>query len=179
VTWTTPFAFYLYNNPVCIFPPFCFNIPVGPSGTPFRGPGSYPALAFDPTRGRVHVVFADIVNGFGRIFFTSAAVADLTHWSTPVEIGSASGDRFGAEIGVAPTGRIDVIFDDRSYSGNALVDVTYASSLDGGATWTTTRVTSAGFDPGASGVPDASSPTGIRPSSGTTTGSRRSPTMPS
>jgi hypothetical protein len=163
VTWSPPFAFYLYNNPVCIFPAFCFNIPVGPSGTPFRGPGSYPALAFDPTRGRVHVVFADIVNGFGRIFFTSAAAADLTHWSTPVEIGAASGDRFGAEIAVAPGGRIDVMFDDRSYSGNALVDVTYAASLDGGVTWTTTRVTSSGFDPGASGVPAASSPTGIRP----------------
>ena len=60
-------------------------------------------------------------------------------------------------------GRIDVMFDDRSYSGNALVDVTYASSSDGGATWTPVRVTSSGFDPGASGVPDASSPTGIRP----------------
>ena len=164
-TWSAPFAFYFYNNPVCIFPSFCFNIPVGSSGTPFRGPGSYPAPAFDATRGRLDVVFADIVNGLGRIFFTSAAATDLTHWSTPVEIGTASGDRFGAEISVAPNGggRIDVMFDDRSYSGNALVDVTYASSLDGGATWTSTRVTSSGFDPGASGVPDGSSPTGIRP----------------
>lgn len=162
-TWSTPFAFYAYTDPVCIFPSFCFNIPVGPSGTAFRGPGSYPAPAFDATRGRLDVVFADIVNGLGRIFFTSAAANDLTHWSAPVEIGTASGDRFGAEIAVAPNGRIDVMFDDRSYSGNALVDVTYASSVDGGTTWTTTRVTSSGFDPGASGVPDASSPTGIRP----------------
>ncbi len=162
-TWSVPFAFYTYTDPVCIFPAFCFNIPVGPSGTPFRGPGSYPAPAFDATRGRVDVVFADIVNGLGRIYFTSASASDLAHWSTPVEVGAASGDRFGAEIAVAPNGRVDVMFDDRGYSGNALVDVTYASSLDGGATWTTTRVTSAGFDPGAAGVPDASSPTGIRP----------------
>jgi len=162
-TWTAPFAFYGYANPVCIFPSFCFNIPVGPSGTPFRGPGSYPAPAFDATRNRVEVVFADLVNGLGRIYFTSAAASDLGHWSPPVEIAPGTGDRFGAEISVATNGRIDVMFDDRSYSGNALVDVTYASSTDGGATWTTTRVSTAGFDPGASGVPDASSPTGIRP----------------
>ena len=162
-TWTAPFVFSVYANPVCIFPSFCFNIPVGPSGTPFRGPGSYPAPAFDATRNRVDVVFADIVNGLGRIYFTSAAATDPGHWSTPVEIAPGTGDRFGAEISVATNGRIDVMFDDRSYSGNALVDVTYASSTDGGATWTTTRVSTAGFDPGASGVPDASSPTGIRP----------------
>jgi len=163
VTWTTPFAFSIYSDPVCLFPTFCFNIPVGPSGTPFRGPGSYPAPAFDATRNRVDVVFADIVSGLGRIFFTSAPASDLTHWSAPVEIGTAAGDRFGAEISVAAGGRIDVMFDDRGYSGNALVDITYASSSDGGATWTTTRVSTAGFDPGASGVPDPSSPTGIRP----------------
>src|SRR5437773_999076 len=162
-TWTAPVAFSVYANPVCIFPSFCFNIPVGPSGTPFRGPGSYPAPAFDATRNRVEVVFADLVNGLGRIYFTSAAASDLGHWSPPVEIAPGTGDRFGAEISVATNGRIDVMLDDRSYSGNALVDVTYASSTDGGATWTTTRVSTAGFDPGASGVPDASSPTGIRP----------------
>src|SRR5438552_312318 len=162
-TWTAPVAFSVYANPVCIFPSFCFNIPVGPSGTPFRGPGSYPAPAFDARRNRADVVFADLVNGLGRIYFTSTAASDPGHWSPPVEIAPGRGDRFGAEISVATNGRIDVMFDDRSYSGNALVDVTYASSTDGGATWTTTRVSTAGFDPGASGVPDASSPTGIRP----------------
>src|SRR5439155_1088897 len=100
---------------------------------------------------------------FRSIYFTSAAASDLGHWSPPVEIAPGTRDRFGAEISVATNGRIDVMFDDRSYSGNAQVDVTYASSTDGGATWTTTRVSTAGFDPGASGVPDASSPTGIRP----------------
>src|SRR5256886_9223078 len=78
-TWTAPFAFSVYANPVCIFPSFCFNIPVGPSGTPFRGPGSYPAPAFDATRNRVEVVFADLVNGLGRIYFTSAAASEPGH----------------------------------------------------------------------------------------------------
>src|SRR5207249_10861884 len=60
-------------------------------------------------------------------------------------------------------GRIDVMSDDRSYSGDAPVGVTYASSTDGRATGTTTRASTAGFGPGASGMPDASSATAIRP----------------
>jgi hypothetical protein len=163
VTWSTPLVFYVYTNPVCIFPSFCFNIPLGPSGTPFRGPGSYPAPAFDALRDRLDVVFADIVGGRARIYFTSAPASDLTQWSTPVEIAPGTGDRFGAELSVAPNGRLDAMFDDRSYSGNALVDVTYTSSTDGGVTWQATRVSATGFDPGASGVPDAASSTGLRP----------------
>src|SRR5439155_7094622 len=60
---------------------------------------------------------------FRSIYFTSAAASDLGHWSPPVEIAPGTGDRFGAEISVATNGRIDVMFDDRSYSGNAQVDV--------------------------------------------------------
>jgi hypothetical protein len=157
VTWSAPFAFSFYNNPVCTFPPFCFNI----SGGAFRGPGSYPASAYDPVRNRLDVVYADIdVDGRAKVFFTSAAAGDLTHWTTPVVVAPGTGDRFGAEVGVAANGRVDVMFDDRSYSGNTLVDVTYATSDDGGATWRRVRVSTAGFDPSLFGVPSGS---GIRP----------------
>jgi len=45
-------------------------------------------------------------------------------------------DRLTAELSVEQvTGRLDAMFYDRSYSGNSLVDVTYASSADGGITW--------------------------------------------
>ena len=156
-TWSPPFAFSPYNNPVCLFPPFCFNI----SGGQFRAPGSYPAPAYDPLRNRLDVVYADIdVNGRAKVFFTSAPAGDLTHWSTPVAIAPGSGDRFGAELSVAPDGRLDVMFDDRSYSGNTLVDVTYAASDDGGAMWRSVRVSTAGFDPSRYGVPFGST---IRP----------------
>ena len=43
-------------------------------------------------------------------------------------------------------------FYDRSYTGNTLVDLTYATSSDGGATWRRRSVTSReGFDPSAVG----------------------------
>jgi hypothetical protein len=162
-SWTTPVVFSVYNTPVCLFPPYCFNI----SGLPFRAPGSYPAPAFDAARNRLDVVYADITaDGVAKVLFTSApagGVGDPAQWSRPVVVAPATGDRFAAELSVSTVGRIDVMFDDRSYSGNTLADITYAWSTDGAATWSSTRVSTAGFDPGLYGVPSASSPTGIRP----------------
>jgi hypothetical protein len=71
-----------------------------------------------------------------------------------------SGDRFAAELGIAPGGRIDVAFYDRSYTSNTMVDLTYATSSDGGATWRSVRVSKSSFDPSAYGVPAGST---VRP----------------
>lgn len=156
-TWSTPFQFAVFSNPVCLFPPYCFNI----SGGAFRGPGSYPAPAYNPVDDRIYVAYSDIVNGLGRVFITSAAASDLTQWTKPVEVAaSGSGDRFAAELGIAPNGRIDVAFYDRSYTGNRAVDLTFATSSDFGATWRSVRVSKSAFDPSAYGVPSGAS---VRP----------------
>lgn len=155
-TWSEPTQVAAMTNPVCTFPPYCFNI----AGSAFRSGGTYPVPAFDPVRNRLDVIWPDIVGPYGQIYFTSASASDLTRWTTPLAIAPGSGDRFQNEISIAPDGRIDVSFYDRSYSGNALVDVTYATSSDGGATWRTKRVTTAGFDPALWGVPSGS---GFRP----------------
>src|SRR5438034_555163 len=73
-----------------------------------------------------------------------------------------SAERFTGELDIAPNGRIDLSFYDRTYSGNTLVDLTYATSSDGGATWRTARVTPMGFDPSTWGVP-SSNARGYRP----------------
>jgi hypothetical protein len=156
-SWTTPFQFAVFSNPVCLFPPYCFNIP----GGQFRGPGSYPAPAYNPVDDRLYVAYADIVNGKGQIFITSAPASDLTKWTVPKVVAQASiGDRFAAELSVAPNGRLDLAFYDRSYSGNAVVDVTYATSTDFGVTWRSVRVSKSGFDPSQYGVPSSES---VRP----------------
>jgi hypothetical protein len=155
LTWSTPVQFATLVNPVCIFPPYCFNI----SGLPFRAGGTYPAPAFDPVRNRLDVVFPDIRGPLAQIYFTSLR-PDLSVAQPATAIAPGLGDRFENEIGVAPNGRIDVAFYDRGYSGNALVDMTYATSSDGGQTWGTARVTPLGFDPGQWGVPSGS---GFRP----------------
>jgi hypothetical protein len=97
---------------------------------------------------------------FAQVYITSASASDLTRWTAPVAIAPAGGDRFQAEMSIAPSGRIDVSFYDRSYSTNRLVDLTLASSSDFGATFTSRRVSSAGFDPSLWGVPSS---TGFRP----------------
>ena len=163
VTWSAPVLFAIFNNPVCLFPPYCFNV----SGTPFRGPGSYPVPAFDPTRDRLYVAYADIVDRQAQLFLASApagGVTDPTKWTIRPMAPGASGDRLNVEMSIEPgSGRIDFISDDRSYSSNnTLVDITYGKSTDGGATFITQRVTTDGFDPGLSGVP-SSSPSGFRP----------------
>jgi hypothetical protein len=157
-TWSTPFQFAVFTNPVCLFPPYCFNI----SGGQFRGPGSYPAPAYNVANDRLYVAYADIdADGLAKIFITSAPASDLTKWTPRTVVASVpAGDRFAAELGTAPNGRIDVAFYDRSYTSNTLVDLTYASSSDFGATWRSTRVSKSGFDPSAYGVPSGS---GIRP----------------
>jgi len=62
------------------------------------------------------------------------------------------------ELGIAPNGRYDVSFYDREYSANQLVDLTYATSSNGGSTWSRFRVTPSSFDPSAWGVPSSTAP---------------------
>jgi hypothetical protein len=167
-TWSTPIAFATLDNPVCVFPPGCFNI----SGGQFRAGGTYPAPAFDAARNRLDVVYADIKGTYAQIYFQSAPAGDLTAWTAPKAIAPAAGDQFEAEMSTA-AGRIDVAYYDRSYSHNRLVDLTYATSGDGGQSWRTARVTSSGFDPSQWGVPDGTS---FRPFIGDYNGIASTPT---
>jgi hypothetical protein len=154
LTWSTPVQFAALTNPVCLFPGYCFNI----SGGPFRAGGSYPAPAFDNVHNRLDVLIADIRGPYAQMYFYSLK-PDLTVDFTTTIPGGA-GDRFMGEMSVAPDGRLDTSFWDRSYSGNRLVDLTYATSADGGATWRQARVTPSGYDPSEWGVPSGS---GFRP----------------
>src|SRR6266550_2150298 len=147
-TWSKSFQFATFQNPVCLYPPYCFNI----SGSQFRAPGSYPAPPFDPTTGRLYVAYTDIVGGKAQILVTYANVSDITNWTTPTVVAPASGDRINVELSVEPSsGRLDLMTNDRSYAGNTLFDVSYITSGDGGQTWSTTRVTKSSWDPAAYG----------------------------
>ena len=159
LTWSAPVQFAQFVNPVCLFPPFCFNV----SGTPFRGPGSYPVPAFDPVSKRLYVAFTDIVAGRAQLFLSFAPeghVTDPGAWKTVPMAPGNTGDRINVEMSVDRTsGRIDFISEDRSYSNNTLVDITYGAgySTSQGATFATQRVTRTGYDPSQYGVPNGSS----------------------
>jgi hypothetical protein len=159
-TWSKPLKFATFQNPVCLYPGYCFNI----SGSPFRAPGSYPVPAFDPSTNRLYVAYTDIVGGKAQIFLTYADVRDITKWSVAAVVAPAPGDRINVELSVEPgSGRIDMMTNDRSYTGNSLFDVAYITSADGGKTWATTRVTKTSWDPSAYGVPCSSCVNGVRP----------------
>jgi hypothetical protein len=156
-TWSAPVQFGTFQNPVCLYPPYCFNI----SGGQFRGPGSYPVPAVDPQHRRLYVAYTDIVNGRAQILLTSASLDDMTKWTAPAIVAPGAGDRINVEMSIEPNaGRIDLMANDRSWTNNQLFDVTYLGSTDGGATWTVQRVTKTSWDPSQYGVPDG---TGIRP----------------
>lgn len=156
-SWSAPFQFATFQNPVCLFPPSCFNI----SGAQFRGPGSYPVPAFDATTRRLFVAYTDIVGSTAQILLTSASIDDLTAWTTPQIVAPGGGDRINVEMSVERnSGRIDLMANDRSWSGNTLYDITYLGSRDHGSTWTTQRVTKTSWDPSQYGVPSG---TGVRP----------------
>jgi hypothetical protein len=149
-TWSNPVQFGALTDAVCLFPTDCFNI----SGNPFRAGGSYPAPAFDDAHNRLDVLIADIRGMYAQMYFYSLK-PDLT-LDFATQVPGGFGDRFMGEMSAAPNGRLDASFWDRGYSGNTLVDLTYATSADGGHTWRQARVTPAGYDPYDWGVPSGS-----------------------
>jgi hypothetical protein len=156
-SWSSPILLGTFQNPVCVFPPYCFNI----SGGQFRGPGSYPVPAVDPTHNRLYVAYTDIIGSRAQVLLTYASLNDLTHWTTPQIVAPGAGDRINVEMSIEPrSGRIDMMSNDRSWSGNTLFDVTYFESADGGQSWSVQRVTKSSWDPSQYGVPDGE---GIRP----------------
>jgi hypothetical protein len=152
LTWSAPVRFATLTNPVCAFPPYCFNLP----GGQFRAGGTYPAPAFDTVHNQLDVLIADIRGTYADMYLYALDPATLSVDFTSTLPGAA-GDRFEGELSVAPNGRLDASFYDRSYSANTLVDLTYATSNDGGHTWRLARVTPQGFDPSTWGVPSGSS----------------------
>jgi hypothetical protein len=154
LSWSTPVQFAELMNPVCVFPTYCFNI----SGGQFRAGGSYPAPAWDSLHNRLVVLIADIRGLYAQMYVYSLKPDLSLDFTT--QIPGGFGDRFMGELSAAPNGRLDASFWDRGYSGNRLVDLTYATSSDGGHTWRQARVTPAGYDPSQWGVPRGA---GFRP----------------
>jgi hypothetical protein len=157
ITWSTPVQFASLTNPVCIYPPYCFNI----SGGQFRAGGTYPAPAFDNVHNKLDVLIADIRGTYAQMYLYSLDPTTLKS-ADPVQVSTGNGDHFMGELSAAPNGRLDASFWDRSYSGNALEDLTYATSSDGGHTWSQAKVTPFGYDASTWGVP-SSSALGYRP----------------
>ncbi len=97
-----------------------------------------PAFALDPARRRIYAAWES-----GHDVFVSRSDDGGTTWSPPHRIGPETGAQFLPGIDVAPDGRVDVAFYDRSRDPeDVLAEVVLASSSDGGRTFPTTGVVS-------------------------------------
>jgi hypothetical protein len=97
-----------------------------------------PAFALDPVRRRIHAAWES-----GHDVFVSRSDDGGATWSPPARIGPQTGGQFLPGIGIAPDGRVDVAFYDRSRDPEDVqAEVVLASSADGGRSFATTGVVS-------------------------------------
>ncbi|MGQ0536517.1 MAG: hypothetical protein ACT4PT_10640 [Methanobacteriota archaeon] len=120
--------------------------------------GTKAELAMDnsggPYSGRLYVVFDDARNRVSESVpnvDVSVAWTDDggATWSEPLRVNGdpTPHDQWMPRATVGPDGALHVMFYDRRYDPtNRLVDVTYAVSTDGGATFSEKRVTATSFD---------------------------------
>jgi len=105
-------------------------------GSAFRV-ASYPVLDVGDD-GTLHMVWSNWQGGTGDIVYTRSADGGDT-WSRPVKINqeSVKSDQFFQWIDASGE-FVHVGFVDRQYTGNTLLDHSYAVSTDGGDTWSQT-----------------------------------------
>ena len=101
-----------------------------------------PAFAVDPGRNRLYVAWE---SGHDVVLSRSDDGGDT--WSPSRRLGASSGAQFLPGVGVAPDGRVDVAFYDRSGDPNdVLAELVLASSTDGGESFVTSTVSARPFD---------------------------------
>lgn len=122
---------------------------------------SLPAMACDnsptsPYKGNIYISWAgdpqpnDDTSDLGDIFFIKSTDGGNT-WSSPTRVNDdlTTNDQYFPAVATSPDGRIFVLFYDSRYdAGNDKIDVTVATSYDGGETFPEqTRITDISFSP--------------------------------
>ncbi len=101
-----------------------------------------PAFALDTPRRRVYAAWES-----GHDVFLSRSDDGARTWTPPRRVGPHTGGQFLPGVGIAPDGRLDVAFYDRSRDPeDVLAEVVLASSDDGGRSFTTGTVSDRRFD---------------------------------
>ncbi|MDP8975101.1 MAG: glycoside hydrolase [Actinomycetota bacterium] len=110
----------------------------------------FPSLAVDPRDATLYVAWSDARNGDADVFVRRSD--DLAEsWSAPVRVDNAEDSprqqQYLPKLGVAPNGRVDVIFLDRDDRADGFpTKALLSSSVDRGRTWDATAVSDRVFD---------------------------------
>lgn len=110
-----------------------------------------PSMAVDPTGGSIYVAWADGAIGDTDVFVRRSTTSGST-WGPRIRVRPASDAEGAAQllpsISVAPGGRVDVAFLDRSADSDQLfTGASLATSFDRGRTWHTVVMSDRLFDP--------------------------------
>ncbi|MHB8604835.1 MAG: sialidase family protein [Thermoplasmatota archaeon] len=133
-----------FSDPTPAFP---MHFVEGVPNVKFRA-GSGMEIAFDKKSGALYATWSDAVNGNADIFLAKSPDRGAT-WTKPVRVNddTTKNAQWMSRVAVTDDGVVHVLFMDRRYDpADRLIDLTYASSADGGATWTNQRVTTKSFD---------------------------------
>lgn len=108
--------------------------------------GPTPGFARDPTSGRLYAAW-DAGRGDARDVSLAWSDDGGHTWSRPTTVGPTLRSQVLPAVGVAPDGRVDLVFYDRSGDpDDRFSEVVVASSWDRGSTFTTARVPGVPFD---------------------------------
>ena len=101
-----------------------------------------PAFAVDPARGRIYAAWET-----ARDVMVSRSDDRGATWSPSRRLGPAAGGQFLPGVAVAPDGRVDVAYYDRSGDPDDVrAEVVLASSSDGGRSFVSTVISDQAFD---------------------------------
>jgi hypothetical protein len=107
-------------------------------------------VAVDRATNQIYVNYSDYNSGDADVKVMRVQDAGdhfVVQGITNVNASESGSDQFFPFITVAPTGRVDVCYQDRSYSpGNALIYTTCSFSADAAQTFSSQQVTTTGFD---------------------------------
>ena len=105
-----------------------------------------PGFAYDPGRHRLYATW-DAGQGDARDVFLATSDDGGATWAPARAVAPRPRGQFLPDVAVAPGGRVDVLFYDRSRDpADARAEVALASSTDGGRTFRTATVSDAPFD---------------------------------
>jgi hypothetical protein len=104
--------------------------------------------AVDQSTGQLVVAYTDQRSGASNLWVTHATTGgSISSFTTPFRVKASQNEEFFPWMSSAPSGRVDLVYYDRSCDpANTLNCVTLSSSFNGGASWTNTPVTTTGFD---------------------------------
>jgi hypothetical protein len=101
-----------------------------------------------PGKGTLWCITSEAPQGDANVYVRKSTDDGRT-WSDPVQVNDPArgAEQWMPQLAIADDGTLHAFYFDRGYGDGHTVDVTHAVSIDGGATWTSERVTTVSWDP--------------------------------